>query len=113
MKYLKNFNESLLYEEKPIDDLEFLHEIPMSPYEKKEILKFFKIELPSFRIEEAGKNHWRIISKVENYVAGLFSKVDDDWFYVQLFLSDDVEILYKCDDLIGIKKLLKDKENLF
>jgi len=108
MKYLKKFNENLLYEEKPIDDLEFLHNIPMSSYEKKEILKFFKIELPSFRIEDAGKNHWRIISKVENYVAGLFFKVDDDWFYVQL-PEDEGEILYKCDDLIGIKKLLRDK----
>ena len=30
MKYLKKFNENLLYEEKPIDDLEFLHNITES-----------------------------------------------------------------------------------
>lgn len=80
----------------------------MSSYEKKEILKFFKIELPSFRIEDVGKKHWRIISKVENYVAGLFFKVDDDWFIVQI---NDEDHLYKCDDLIGLKKFLKDKLN--
>jgi hypothetical protein len=41
MKYLKKFNESLLYEEKPIDDLEFLHNIPISSYEKKRNIEIF------------------------------------------------------------------------
>jgi hypothetical protein len=122
MKYLKSFNEDLLYTQEPIDDLENYEEkiIPMTTYEKEEIKKFLKFDLPSFeikknsfRIENATKNYWRIVNRVENYVAGLFFKVDDDWFIVQIPGEDDEDHLYKCDDLIGLKKILKDKLNDF
>ena len=47
---------------------------------------------------------WRITNKVSNCVFAIFFKDYDDWYYVEIEYE-----YYKCDDVIGLKKLLKDK----
>lgn len=107
MIYLKRFNENIE------DDL--YKEVFENEYEKNlnKRIKVSSIELDEiklhlrtlgFRIENASKDYWRIINYNDGGVYGLFFKVFDDYFYIDI--DEGKDIYFKCDDVIGLNLVL-------
>lgn len=138
MKYLKLFEDvdNDLWKEIPFSEYEEYEVIELSEKTKEDIISIFKLPLNKGwsnikYFSNADKDYWSmgkdksssLIITIESVFPTTFQRgTDYDWIftfelcddYWYIVIADDGynETYYKCDDIIGIKKLLQHLEIL-
>ena len=105
MKHLIKFNESQsLYI--PLEEHTFRKKlrdrIVMSKSDRITIKLFLRSI--NYKIENGDNDFWRVMSD-NTTVEALFFKTEDDWFFIEIGDCN----YFKCDDMIGLIQILKDK----
>ena len=116
MKYLKNFNESLLYW--GVDEEEFNTGGLVIEMSDSFVEKIRDLLLPGFSLSKFSRRYnYVTISYVGEFYVDIFL-FDDEWFYVEYLDTRDPSYggtmfnstYYKCDGEEGLFKFLKDEK---
>lgn len=117
MKYLKNFNESLLYWN--VDEEGFHEGNGIIQMSDSFVEKIRGLLLPGFSLSKFSSDRYNYvtISYVGEFYVDIFL-FDDEWFYVEYLDTRDPSYgrtmfnssYYKCDGKEGLFKFLKDEK---
>ena len=115
MKYLKSFNESLLYWSIDEEDFDTGEIVKMTSSFKEKISELL---LPGFSLSRfSGDRYVRIFYKDQDFFVDIFL-FDDEWFHIEYLNTRDPlygktmfnSTYYKCDGEEGLFKFLKDEK---
>lgn len=114
MRYLKLFNESLLYKEIPMTEWHELYVGDMDAFRQKYNILKIDVEYPELKQQIRNKFKFRSITlissgggttyHIDNFIS--IATLSDEWFLVEYkYLPHEFQF-FKCDQIDGLMSLL-------